>query len=66
MAWKGGKSLTIKSYDQKKCRISVILAITVNGSKLAPYLIFKAKQNGIIEKRLKLKMINIYYQKNVL
>ena len=53
MARKGGKSITIKSYDQEKCRISVILAIISNGSKLAPYLIFKAKQNGIIEKRLK-------------
>ena len=31
----------------------MILAFTANGSKLAPYLIFKGKQNGIIVKRLK-------------
>lgn len=48
----------------KKNVISVMLAITANGSKLAPYLIFKAKQNGIIEKDL--KMINMFYQKNSL
>ncbi len=36
VARKGGKSITIKSYDQEKCHISVILAITTNGSKLAP------------------------------
>ena len=64
MAWKGGKSITIKSYDQEKCRISVILAITANGSKLAPYLIFKEKKMILLKKDL--KMINMYYQKNVL
>ena len=41
MARKGGKSITIKSYDQEKCRNSMILDITADGSKLAPYLIFR-------------------------
>lgn len=53
IAQKGGKSIAIKSYEQEKCRISVILAITANRSKLASYLNFKAKPNGKIEKELK-------------
>jgi len=53
IAKKGGKSIAIKSYELEKCPISVILAITANGSKLASYLIFKAKPNGKIKKDLK-------------
>ena len=53
IAQKGGKSITIKSYEQEKFCISVILAIKSNGSKLASYLIFKVKPNGKTEKELK-------------
>ena len=53
IAQKGGKNITIKSYEQEKCRISVILVIIANWSKLAHYLILKAKSNGKTEKELK-------------
>lgn len=36
IAQKGGKSITIKSYEQEKYCISIILAITAKGNKLAP------------------------------
>ena len=53
IAQKGGKSITIKSYEQEKCHISVILVIIANGSKLAHYFILKAKSNRKTEKELK-------------
>lgn len=49
IAKKGGKSVIIKTKDQEKCRLSVILCKTADGGKLPPYLIFKAKSNGRIE-----------------
>ena len=48
IAKKGGKSIIIKTQDQERCRISVLLTITADGGKLPPLLIFKAKRNGII------------------
>ena len=53
IAKKGGKSIIIKTQDQEKCRLSVLLCITADGGKLPPYLIFKAKNDGKIEKELK-------------
>lgn len=59
IAKKGGKSIIIRTQNQEKCRVSVILKITANGNKLPPFLIFKAKANGDIEKQLKiLNIIN--------
>ena len=43
IAKKGGKSVIIKTQDQEKCRLLVILFITANGRKLLPYLLFKVK-----------------------
>jgi len=53
IAKKGGKSILIRTQNQEKCYISVILTISANGHKLSPYLIFKGKINGDIEKKLK-------------
>lgn len=50
---KGVKTITIKSYEQEKCHISIFLDITANGSNLPLYLIFKGKPHWNIEKELK-------------
>lgn len=42
----------IKTQNQQKCRISLILGIAADGSKLKPLIIFKGKIGGIIEKIL--------------
>ena len=42
----------IKTQNQQKCRISVILGIAADGSKLKPLIIFKGKIGGHIEKSL--------------
>lgn len=42
----------IRTQNQEKCRLSVLLTITADGTKLPPFLIFKAKVNGDIEKEL--------------
>ena len=52
IAKKGNKTFLIKTQSQEKCRISVILCITADGEKLPPFLIFKAKEEGYIEKNL--------------
>lgn len=53
IARKGGKSIIIKTQNQERCRITVLLTITADGGKLPPLLIFKAKRNGIIKNELK-------------
>ena len=58
VAKKGGKSIIIRTQNQEKCRLSVLLTITADGTKLPPFLIFKAKVNGDIEKELS-KDINV-------
>ena len=42
----GAKTITIKTQQQEKLRISLILAICVNGKKLKPYIIFKGAKIG--------------------
>lgn len=42
----------ITTQNQQKCRISLILGIAADGSKLNPLIIFKAKIGGLIEKNL--------------
>ena len=49
---KGNKTILIKTQSQEKCRISVILCITANSEMLLLFLIFKAKEEGYIEKNL--------------
>lgn len=48
----GEKNILIKTNGQKKMRIKVILGITPLGSKLPLYIIFKGRQNAIIQKKL--------------
>lgn len=52
IAKKGGKTIIIKTQNQENCRVSVLLTVTADGGKLSPYLIFKAKNQGLIEKNL--------------
>lgn len=52
IAKRGKKTILIKSQNQQKCRISVILGIVTDGSKLAPLIILKGKAGGYIEKEL--------------
>ena len=52
IAKKGGKTIIIRTQKQEKCIVSVLLTITADGGKLAPYLIFKAKSGGRIENEL--------------
>ena len=47
IAKKGNETILIKKQSQEKCRISVILYITVDDEKLPPFLIFKIKEEGI-------------------
>ena len=52
IAKKGNKSILIKTQSKEKCRVSVILCIIADGEKLLLFLIFKAKEEGYIEKKL--------------
>ena len=52
IAKKGTKSIIIKTLEQEKLRVSVLLTITADGGRLPPYIIFKAKRHGKIEKEL--------------
>ena len=49
---KGVKQVNIKTSGYEKERISVILACTANGIKLAPLIIFKGQEGKRIEKEL--------------
>ena len=49
----GAKTITIKTQRQEKSRISLILSIAGDGSKLIPYVIFKGAKEGKIIKSLK-------------
>ena len=49
---RGKKTILIKTQNQQKCRISVILGIVADGSILAPLIIFKDKERGLIGKEL--------------
>lgn len=51
--FKGKKTITIKTTNQEKVRVSLLLTITANGGKLPPLFIFKSKKGGTIEKSLK-------------
>ena len=62
---KGGKTIIIKTQQKDKFCLTVLLTITADESKLPPFLIFKGKPNGTIEKELSkdkyLQLINILY-----
>ena len=50
--FKGKKTITIKTTNQEKVRVSLLLTITAEGGKLPPLFIFKSKKGGTIEKHL--------------
>ena len=49
----GEKNVNIRTFGKDKMRISVVLTILADGSKLPPLLIFKGKSNGPKEKNYK-------------
>ena len=52
IAKRGKKTILIKTQNQEKVRISIILTISADGDKLKPLIIFKGKTGGLIEKNL--------------
>lgn len=48
----GEKSVDIRSFGKDKMRITVVLTILADGTKLPPLLIFRGKNNGLKEKTL--------------
>jgi hypothetical protein len=49
---RGSSQVIIKTQNQEKCRISVLLTIVADGSKLPPMIIFKAKDRANIYNKL--------------
>ena len=49
---KGSRQVIVKTQNQEKLRISVILTILADGSKLAPLIIFKAKDRSLVYNQL--------------
>ena len=65
----GNKQIIVKSQNQEKCRVSVLLIILANGNKLAPFAIFKGnKDSPNIRKELNaldiVKKGKIFYEIN--
>lgn len=52
LAKKGTKIITTKTYGKETIRITCLLTIKEDGSKLKPFLIFKGKHNSYICKKL--------------
>ena len=53
IAKKGAKTVFIRTHNQEKVRISVLLTIAADGTKLPPFVIFKDKKHGKNEENLK-------------
>jgi len=53
IAKKGSKTVFIRTQNQEKVRISVLLTIAADGTKLPPFVIFKDKKHGKNEENLK-------------
>lgn len=65
----GNKQIIVKSQNQEKCRVSVLLTILANGNKFAPFVIFKGnKDSPNIRKELNaldiVKKGKIFYEIN--
>ena len=63
IAKRGKKTILIKTQNQEKVRISIILTISADGDKLKPLIIFKGKTGGLIEKIY--RKIHTFFQINV-
>ena len=61
MKWKEKKTVHIVTQNQKKLRVSVILAMTADSKKLQPYIIFKGK---ITSPLLTKEILNLPHIKN--
>ena len=53
IAKKGSKTVFIRTQNQEKVRISVLLTIAADGTKLPPFVIFKDRKHGKNEENLK-------------
>ena len=68
----GSKTVNIKIHSRDKVRVTAILWIVVDGTKLPPMLIFKGEPNGRIAKELEKhplvesKQVFAYWHKNSL
>ena len=49
----GEKSITVRNFGKEKLRISAVLCVLADGSKLPPLLIFRGKNNGLKEEEFK-------------
>ena len=52
IAKKGARQVIIQTQNQEKCRCLVLLGITADGERLPPLVIFKAKENKTVYKKL--------------
>lgn len=59
----GTKNVEVKTFGTEGLRISLLLAITANGNKLKPLLVFKGKFNS--NKQNKLNKLDIVANKNI-
>ena len=48
----GNKTVNIKTFGSERNRISLLLAISANGSKLKPLIVFKGKYNSTKQNKL--------------
>jgi hypothetical protein len=53
LAYKGSKTVNAKTVKTSIGRISVLLCVAANGTKLPPLLVYKGKPGGSIEKELR-------------
>lgn len=49
---KGKKSIIVKTQNKEKLRISALLCILADGSKLSPYLIYKGNEDSTLLKKV--------------
>ena len=63
LAKKGEKTIILKTYGKENIRLTCLLTIKGDGSKLMPFIIFKGKHNSYLCKKLqnlKILKINLY------
>ena len=51
LAKKGEKTITLKTYGKENIRLTCLLTIKGDGSKLMPFIIFKGKHNSYLYKK---------------
>lgn len=58
IANKGSSNITIRTTGNKRLRYTVMLAVTADGNKLSPYVIFKRKKMPRVRKYLRICLGN--------